>query len=165
MDQRRSVRHRVLERDHGRQGFEVGLDQLQGVLGAVPGVGHHHRDDLTDEPNAIDRNDRTVRRDGSRRGEMDSHRSARALQLRGGEDCSHAGRLTSGGGVDAADARARVRAAEHRDVEETLGLQVIDEPSLAAQERPVLQARQCRPDRTDFNASRLVSQSLDSPVN
>jgi hypothetical protein len=58
-----------------------------------------------------------------------------------------------------------VRAAQHGDVEEALGLQVVDEPSLAAQERAVLKARQRRPDRTDCTAVLLRFQSLDSPVN
>jgi hypothetical protein len=58
-----------------------------------------------------------------------------------------------------------VRAPEHGDVKEAFGLQVVDEPSLAAQERPVLQAWQRRPDRTDVTAPPTRSQCLDSPVN
>jgi hypothetical protein len=133
VNQRCAAGHGFLECDHRRQGIEVGINEFERVFRLVAAAGHDCRHDLADEPHTVGCDDWPVRRQSPRRAQVNAHRGTRALEVGAGEHRDNARRPARHSRIDAVDARARQRAAEHCDVEMTLGLQVVDEPSPTAQ--------------------------------
>ncbi len=130
---------------HYRQRFEIELDCIERIFSACERIGYHHRDDLADVPDAIDRDHRLLERHqiGQRR---ESQRNRRHLAVRSVGDlaCSehrnharHRPRLV---GPDIANARMRHLAAQHRRVQHAFELDVVDELPCAAQQALVLEA-------------------------
>ena len=134
-DDRGTGVQRVPGVDHGRQRLVVDVDQLQGVPGRVPVVGHHERDLLALEPHLV----------GGQHGlgvpGQGRHPGQPAGRQHGpGDDRPDLGVGLGRGGVHGPDAGVRVRAAQHRAVQHAAELQVVDEAALAPDEPGVLLA-------------------------
>ena len=119
---------RRLDVHHGRQMVEVGLDQLERVLGDVATVGDDHGDRLADVVHLVVREEVLCLRVRHRR--VRDHERERDVVL------PEIGVRVDGGDarvrarprdVEPSDPRVRERAAEERDVERLVRLDVVDE--------------------------------------
>ena len=98
-----------------RQRFVVDVDQVEGIVGLVGRLGHHHPDDIADITDRVvggalvagDLQVRVGQQPGAR------HR-LELVDFRSGVDRHHAWRGLGAAGVDADNAGVRVRAPQHR---------------------------------------------------
>ncbi len=109
-----------------RQRIVVDVDRVDGVARDVGVGGHRYGDGVADEVDAVACEDGVRRRlqAGDRRGAR--HGAARRVHVGAGKDADHAGDRLRGRGVDADDARMRVRAAQDRGVQQARELHVVD---------------------------------------
>jgi hypothetical protein len=106
MELRRAVGERLGDRDHRRQFFVVDLDRVERRLCGSIVDGGDRRDGLAGIGDTIDRHDRVVFALAA------ADVGIEAGEIRADENGYDAGNLLRGRGVDAPDARVRVRAAE-----------------------------------------------------
>ncbi len=130
---------------HYRQRFEIELDCIERIFSARERISDHHRHDLTDVPDAIDRDHRLLER--HQIGQWcEPQRNRRRLtvgavdDLACGEHRDHARHRPRLVGPDVAEARMRHLAAQHRRVQHAFELDVVDELPCAAQQALVLEA-------------------------
>ena len=124
---------------HGREGLVADLDEFRGVFGQVPVGGDDHGHGLADEPGPAGR----ARVVGHRRLDRQREGAQFGGHVVGADDGHHAGGVPRGRGVDAVDARVRMRAADDRRGQRARqGIQVVEEAALAAEQRGVLHAGQ-----------------------
>ncbi len=151
-DLRGAVLDRVRDGDHGGKLLVVDLDQLGGVARLVTGLGDDDGDRVADMAHAPQGQRRVRRLDHGRAvPRLDQPAAGQAADLVGGhvgagEDAGDPRGLPRRRGVDAADARVRVRRAQDVGVELVGPVDVVGVAAVAGDEAPVLLAPEARAD-------------------
>ena len=130
--------------EHSGQGTQVELDQSGGVFGQVSAFGHDQRDGLTDVTHLLLSEDAWIDmkpQRGDRQRERDAIAGEHGPQIGIGQDRPNAGQGPGSVGVDALQQPVGDRAADERRVQQVRQVDVVDEPSRAAQQLCILQAR------------------------
>jgi hypothetical protein len=141
VDERRAPGGSGLDVDDGRERLVVHGDELGGVTGPVAVGGHHHRDRLSHEPDAIGgkRAEPTRPRQPGMLGEKRDG-SIGGAELSGRDDRDHArsgGRPTV---VDGSEPGMRVGRTNHRHVQAARHREVVQELSASRDETWILAA-------------------------
>ena len=140
LGQRRGrVHHRVLRLD-------VHADQLGGILGQVPRLGHHHDDRLTDVPHVPVGQHPPGSRVGAPAGQHRPGLVRPRIDLGRGQHRDHARRPAGLADVQAGDPAPGHGAAHERGMHHPRLLQVIDVPPVPGDHPLVLGARHPLPD-------------------
>src|SRR5262249_51632909 len=121
--------------DHRVEDVVLDVDQLQGVPGGVPVVGHDEGDLLALEPHLVGGQHRL-----DVTGQCRHPGQPALLEHRARDDRPDLRVRRGGGGGDADDARVRERRPEHGEVEHAGQLDVVAEVSLAPDEAAILLA-------------------------
>ena len=141
MRHRRAGLERVPEVAGRRQRFVVDVHRFGRILGDVAVVGDHQGHGLADEMHRIGGQNMLGYRITDRRiGHQQRHRRLQRLrQVRMGEHRMHAGHFERRCRVDAGDPRMRKGAADDRGLQRARQVNIVDEFSLAGEERGVLE--------------------------
>jgi hypothetical protein len=102
--------------EHGRQRFIVHRDRPAGLLGDCDRVGNHRSHPLPPEPHDVVEHQRVIRVVEAVLVPGGGKRDRWGVAM--GEHGVHPQRRLGGGGVDRADPGVRVRASQHRDVQQ-----------------------------------------------
>ena len=148
VDQRRAVFFATPRIGHDRQGFVVDLDQLGRVFGGGAVFRHHRADRLAAEPDLVDGEPVL---DQLAAGEAVGHAAERldfAQQLLAGQHRDHAGQGAGLRGVDRADTRMRVLAAQKSHVVHARQADVVEEAAVAFDQRDRFVGHYRRADRS-----------------
>ncbi len=135
--------HRIFDGDDGRQRLVVDLDQFGGVARLHRRFRDHEGDAVADRAHLVGFEDRTQRAEALRAAHILRHRRREAAELVGddigaGEHREHALGRPSLGGVDAFDARMRMRRHDNGRVALVRQLDVVDIAAAAGDEARVL---------------------------
>ena len=155
--------HRILERDHSRQGFIVYLDQIRGVLRLRQRFRHDKSDAFTDAAHFADGKDRAHRAVSLRTAPILGHerRETTELVVHDVGACQYGDNAVDGlslGGVDALDPRVRVGRHNHHAIELLRQVHIVDIAAPASDETRILEAGNRLSDAEFFHL--LPMQSL-----
>ena len=142
-DHRRAGLHRVFDRDRRRQRLVIDFDQLGGIARLLDRFGNHEGDALADRAHFVGDQDRPQRAKALRAAHVFGHRRGEAAELVGndigaGQNGEHAVGGLGLGGVDALDARVRMRRHHHHAVALVRQVDVVDIAAAAGDEAWVL---------------------------
>ena len=109
-DERGARRQGVVDGHHRRQNFVLDIDQRQRAKRRLLVVGNHRRDQIAVIAHLVDRENGLI---------LDAHAvdGIEPLEVFAGDDGVNAGSLRGARGIDSADARVRVRAAQDLGVQ------------------------------------------------
>ena len=146
------MKHRVaagIDRLHhvgdGRQRLVDDVDEGDGVLGDVPGIGDDQRHRLADVAHLAERDAALLDRRVGKAGQ----RSGLARRLLAGDHRDDARERLGRALVDRADARVGVRAAQRRGMGDVRQRDVVDEAPASGEETGVFLAQHARADDTE----------------
>ncbi len=165
-ERRAALERRRAVGDRGQR-LEVDVDQRGRVLGDVAAVGDHQRDRLADEAHLVlgeaIRHQRLLDR---RIGHQQRHRLPPHAfgQVRVGDDGMHARQRQRARLVDAADVRMWMRAAQHRDLEHTRQMDVVDVARAPGEEGRILLALDARAEPLRAHQTRAPQRERGAPL-
>ncbi len=135
--------------DHGGKRLIVDRDQLGRIARGGEALRHHHRDRVADMPHPVAR-DRRMRRDHRGRpvavgdgAQARDRADPVAGEIFAGKDGEDPRRGNGGGGVNRADARMRMRRAQHEGIGLARTVEVVEVIAATGNKAPILDA----PDR------------------